>query len=156
MIREGARQARSRAGERKVDQLMSRILVVDDDELVRTAVELCLRRAGYDVVVADGGEAGMRELQSQAFDVMMVDVFMPGIRGFESIRRFHECAPQVPLVAMSGYSFAALETPGVDFGRMATDVGATCCLRKPFSPQMLLSVIAECLTSASPAQRRPG
>jgi CheY-like chemotaxis protein len=136
---------------------MSRILVVDDDQLVRTAIELCLRRAGHEVVVADGGEAGMRELKSQTFDVMLVDIFMPGIRGFESIRRFHECAPQVPLVAISGYSFAALETPGVDFQRMATDVGAVCCLRKPFSPQMLLSVIAECLiTSASPAQRRPG
>ena len=136
---------------------MSRILVVDDDQLVRTAIELCLRRAGHEVVVADGGEAGMRELQSQAFDVMLVDIFMPRMRGFESIRRFHECAPQVPLVAISGYSFAALETPGVDLERMATDVGAACCLRKPFSPQMLLAVIDECLvTSASPARRRPG
>ena len=135
---------------------MSRILVVDDDQLVRTAVELCLRRAGYEVVVADGGEAGMRELQSQTFDVMLVDIFMPGIRGFESIRRFHECAPQVPLIAISGYSFAALETPGIDFQRTATDLGATCCLRKPFSPQMLLRVIAECMVkSASPEQRRP-
>lgn len=135
---------------------MSRILVVDDDQLVRTAVELCLQRAGYEVVVADGGEAGMRELQSQTFDVMLVDIFMPGVRGFESIRRFHERAPQVPLIAISGYSFAALETPGIDFQRMATDVGAIRCLRKPFSPQMLLGVIAECLvTSASPAQRRP-
>ena len=136
---------------------MSRILAVDDDPLVRTAIELCLLRAGHEVVMADGAEAGMRELQSRAFDVMLVDIFMPGIRGFESIRRFHECAPQVPLVAISGYSFAALETPGVDFERMAIDLGATRCLRKPFSPQMLLAVIDECLvTSASPARRRPG
>jgi CheY-like chemotaxis protein len=135
---------------------MPRILVVDDDQLVRTAIELCLRRAGHEVVVADGGEAGMRELKSQAFDVMLVDIFMPRMRGFESIRLFHECAPQVPLVAISGYSFAALETPGVDLERMAVDLGAARCLRKPFSPQMLLAVIAECLvTSASPAQRRP-
>jgi CheY-like chemotaxis protein len=98
----------------------------------------------------------MRELQSQAFDVMLVDIFMPRMRGFESIRLFHERAPQVPLIAISGYSFAALETPGVDFQRMATDLGAACCLRKPFSPQTLLAVITECLvTHGSPAQRRP-
>jgi CheY-like chemotaxis protein len=135
---------------------MSRILVVDDDQLVRSAIELCLRRAGHEVVIAGGGEAGIRELQAQAFDVMLVDIFMPGMRGFESIRLFHEAAPQIPLVAISGYSFAALEIPGVDFQRMATDLGAARCLRKPFSPQMLLAVIDECLVkSASPAQRRP-
>jgi CheY-like chemotaxis protein len=135
---------------------MSRILVVDDDELVRAAIEVCLRRGGHEVVIADGGDAGIRALQSQAFDVMLVDIFMPRMRGFDSIRLFHEAAPEIPLIAISGYSFAALEIPGVDLQRMAIDLGAARCLRKPFRPDTLLAVVAECLvTTASRAQRRP-
>ena len=55
---------------------------------------------------------------------MLVDIFMPHMRGFESIRIFHERAPTVPLVAMSGYAFANLDSPAPDFLRMALELGA--------------------------------
>lgn len=76
---------------------------------------------------------------------MLVDIFMPHMRGFESIRIFHERAPATPLIAMSGYAFASSASPSPDFLRMALELGATRCLRKPFTPEALLTTIRECL-----------
>ena len=128
--------------------IVPRVLVVDDDPMVCTTIEVCLTRKGFEVTVADGGEAGMRALEASDFDVMLIDVFMPHMRGFESIRIFHERAPMVPLIAMSGYAFANLDSPAPDFLRMALELGATRCLRKPFTPVALLTVINECMAEA--------
>jgi DNA-binding response OmpR family regulator len=127
---------------------MTRILVVDHDPMVCTAIEVYLKRHGFEVTIADCGEAGLRALEDNAFDLMIVDIFMPHMRGFESIRIFHERAPTVPLIAMSGYAFANLDSPAPDFLRMALELGAARCLRKPFTPAVLLTVINECLAEA--------
>ena len=127
---------------------MTRVLVVDDDPMVCMAIEIYLERHGFDVTIADGGETGLRALEDSSFDLMIVDIFMPHMRGFESIRVFHERAPAIPLVAMSGYAFANLDSPAPDFLRMALELGASRCLRKPFTPDALLSVINECLAQA--------
>jgi DNA-binding response OmpR family regulator len=82
---------------------MTRVLIVDDDPMVCTAIEIYLDRHGFEVTIADGGEAGLRALEDASFDLMLVDIFMPHMRGFESIRIFHERAPAIPLIAMSGY-----------------------------------------------------
>jgi CheY-like chemotaxis protein len=119
---------------------MHRILVVDDDPMVCKAIEIYLDCHGFEVTIADGGEAGLRALEDSSFDLMIVDIFMPHMRGFESIRIFHERAPAIPLVAMSGYAFANLDSPAPDFLRMALDLGAARCLRKPFTPAALLTV----------------
>jgi CheY-like chemotaxis protein len=127
---------------------LPRVLVVDDDPMVSMAIEVCLQRQGMEVTVADGGETGMRELASGTFDVMIVDIFMPHMRGFESIRVFHERAPSVPLIAMSGYAFANADAAAPDFLRMALEFGATRCLRKPFTSIALMTVINECLAES--------
>ena len=131
-------------------QDMTRILVVDDDPMVCMAIEVYLQRHGFDVIVADSSEAGLRALDDGNIDLMIIDIFMPHMRGFESIRIFHERARAVPLVAMSGYAFANLNTPAPDFLRMALELGASRCLRKPFTPNALLAVITECLEAAQP------
>jgi CheY-like chemotaxis protein len=71
---------------------------------------------------------------------MIVDIFMPHMRGFESVRVFHQRAPMVPLIAISGYVFAEQRTPAPDFLRMALELGATRCLRKPFTPTSVESM----------------
>jgi CheY-like chemotaxis protein len=124
---------------------MTRILVVDDDPMVCMAIEVLLQRHNFEVVVTDGGEAGLGALDRGGIDLMIVDIFMPHMRGFESIRIFHERAPVIPLVAMSGYAFSNLNAPAPDFLRMALELGASRCLRKPFTPAALLTVIKECL-----------
>ena len=127
---------------------MPRVLVVDDDPMVCMAIEIYLKRHSFHATIADGGEAGLRALESATFDLMIVDIFMPHMRGFESIRIFHERAPAVPLIAMSGYAFANLDSPAPDFLRMALELGATRCLREPFTPLALLTLINECLADA--------
>jgi CheY-like chemotaxis protein len=129
-----------------------RVLVVDDDPLVCKTIEVCLTRKGFEVTIADGGESGMRALEAADFDVMLVDVFMPHMRGFESIRMFHERRPEVPVVAMSGYAFANAER-APDFLRMTIELGAACCLRKPFTQDALLTVVNQCITSPEASAR---
>jgi len=129
-----------------------RVLVVDDDPMACAAIEVNLKRQGLDVTVADGADAGMRALEQATFDVMLIDVFMPHMRGFESIRIFHERAPGVPIVAMSGYAFANTER-APDFLRMTLELGAARCLRKPFTPSALLATVNECLAGGVTSAR---
>lgn len=79
---------------------MRRILVVDDDPLSRHAMGMWLEQCGFRVAITDGGESGVVALNDGTFDLMIVDVFMPNMRGFESIRAFHGHAPIVPLLAV--------------------------------------------------------
>jgi CheY-like chemotaxis protein len=74
---------------------MRRILVVDDDRHTRLAIGIWLKQCGFRVAITDGGESGLTALNDGTFDLMMVDVFMPNMRGFESIRVFHSHAPTV-------------------------------------------------------------
>ena len=127
---------------------MRRILVVDDDPHICLAIRAWLKRYGFKVSVADGGTSGLLAFDNSTFDLMIVDIFMPNMRGFESIRVFHDHAPTVPLIAMSGYAFANLDSPAPDFLRMALELGATRCLRKPFTTAALLAVINECMAEA--------
>lgn len=127
---------------------MKRILVVDDDPLICSAIRAWLEDSGFAVFVADGGETGLRALDGSTFDLMIVDIFMPHMRGFESVRVFHQRAPTVPLIAISGYVFVEQRTPAPDFLRMALELGATRCLRKPFTPKTLLTVIDQCLSES--------
>jgi CheY-like chemotaxis protein len=124
---------------------MKRILVVDDDPLICSAIRAWLEQRGFVVFVADGGEAGLSALDSSTFDLIIIDIFMPHMNGFESVRVFHQRAPAVPLIAISGYVFAEQRTPAPDFLSMALRLGAMRCLRKPFTPSTLLSVIEACL-----------
>jgi DNA-binding response OmpR family regulator len=144
------REAQTGAGE------LHHILVVDDDPMVCMAIEIYLQRHNFQVTIAEGGEAGLRALENGRFDLMMIDIFMPHMRGFESIRIFHERVPAIPLIAMSGYAFANLNSPAPDFLRMALELGAARCLRKPFTPDALLAAINNCLAEYRAAAARLG
>ena len=132
---------------------MRRILVVDDDALIGQAIRAWLGQHGYRVSTAGSGAEGLALLERSTFDLLVVDVFMPNMRGFESIRLFHERAPKIPLIAISGGAFDDLDTAGPDFLRLAASLGATRCLRKPFKPSTLLGVIDDCLSQAEPHRR---
>jgi DNA-binding response OmpR family regulator len=74
-----------------------RILIIDDDEAVRNAFALALRRSPYDLVEAATGEEGAELAASQPFDLVYLDLRMPGIDGVETLRRIHSAKPD-PLV----------------------------------------------------------
>jgi CheY-like chemotaxis protein len=121
--------------------MTERILIVDDEQAVRDTLAALLRKEGYRVVVAEGGHAAVEAIEAFMFDFVIVDIFMPGMNGLETIRIFRNDAPNVRIIAMSGYaSGSGFVDP--DFFRIAMDYGATCCLRKPFTREQLLDAIA--------------
>ncbi len=125
-----------------------RILVVDDDPHICLALRAWLTRYESEVAVADSNPAGLLAIAQTAFDLMIVDVFMRNMRGLESIGLFHHRAPEVPLIAISGYAFSNLEMSCPNVLQLALSLGATCCLRKPFRPATKLSAIDQCLSEA--------
>src|ERR1700674_3429095 len=116
---------------RRGDPAMTRVLVIDDDRSVGAAIQLMLARRSCDTVLAASACAGVEAFQSSKFDVVIVDIFMPGMNGLETIARFRQQAPTVPIVAMSGFRFRDSMVPAMDFLAMAARLGATACLRKP-------------------------
>lgn len=130
--------------------MMERILVVDDEKPVREALAILLRHEGYRVVVAECGHAAVEAIEVFTFDLLIVDIFMPGMNGLETIKVFYDNSPSVPIIAMSGYA-SGTGFVDSDFFQTAMEFGATCCLRKPFSREQLLDAIAFCRASRSNA-----
>ena len=65
---------------------MARILIIDDDHAVQATIRLLLERAGHNVVVASDGRNGIAIFETGEFDLLFLDIFMPGMDGFETMR----------------------------------------------------------------------
>ena len=133
---------------------MASILVIDDDRAVLNTVKLLLERAAHAVEAVDNSRAGLRLLETQTFDLLIVDIFMPGMDGFETMRLVHRSQPQMPVIVMSGQQFRSASERGPDFLYMATKLGAVSSLQKPFRPPELLAAVAKSL-SDSPKSPEP-
>ena len=118
----------------------ARILVIDDDACVGTAIQTILARRHCETVIASRAHAGIHAFQASGFDVVMVDLFMPGMNGLDTITRIRS-ESKVPIVAMSGFRLRNSLDADQDLLGMAMLRGATTSLRKPFSPPQLLAAI---------------
>jgi DNA-binding response OmpR family regulator len=127
---------------------MQRILVIDDDTSVRVAIKTLLEHEGFEVVAAEDGRAGLEALESTPFDLVVVDIFMPGMDGLETITALHRRVPGVPIIAMSGFMFRDSSAPAPDFLSMAAKLGAASSLHKPFRPRELIAAVRACLDPA--------
>lgn len=128
---------------------MARILIVDDDTAVQTTVRLLLERAGHSVVTAGDGRKGIALFEAGDFDLLLLDIFMPGMDGFETMRLVHQQKPQVPIIVISGRPIPS--DSGPDFLTMAMKLGAISSLQKPFKPVALLAAVADSLERAGRA-----
>ena len=140
---------------------MAKILIVDDDAAVQTTVRLLLERAGHSVVTAGEGRKGLALLEASEFDLMFLDIFMPGMDGFETMRMVHQLRPLVPIIVISGKPISSDDTSAPNFLTMATKLGAVFSLQKPFKPAALLAAVADGLEAAkrlssSPSHARGG
>src|ERR1700732_55588 len=122
----------------------TRILVIDDDACVSTAIQAILARHQYDTVLASRAHAGIHAFQASQFDVVMVDLFMPGMNGLDTITRIRSKSA-VPIIAMSGFRLRNSLDPEQDFLGMAMLRGATTYLRKTLSPPQPTSGLSRTL-----------
>jgi len=125
----------------------ARILVIDDDACVGAAIQAIMGRRLCETVLASRAHAGIHAFQSSGFDVVMVDLFMPGMNGLDTITRIRGDSA-VPIIAMSGFRLRNSLDPDQDFLGMAMLRGATTSLRKPFSPPQLVAAIDRSLDLA--------
>ncbi len=120
--------------------VQTRILTVEDDERIRQAVKLALEDEGWNVDEADTGEAALERFTGQPADVVLIDIMLPGIDGFEvcrSIRRNSD----VPIIMVT----ARNDTHDVVAG---LEAGADDYLTKPFAPKELSARIRALLRRA--------
>ena len=125
----------------------TRILTVEDDERIRTAVRFALEDEGWDVDEAESGEQALEAFGRQAADVVLIDIMLPGIDGFElcrSIRRNSD----VPIVMVT----ARADTHDVVAG---LEAGADDYLTKPFAPKELSARIRALLRRARTTGTEP-
>jgi DNA-binding response OmpR family regulator len=108
---------------------MTKILLVDDDNLVRTSLAFALEDAGYTVVQAVNGDDGLAALERHRFDLVILDILMPEREGIETIREIRKKWAALPVLAMSGGD----KTGWSDFLRMASALGANDTMAKPFT-----------------------
>jgi len=127
---------------------LARILVVDDDVAVQSTVRLLLERAGHSVVTAGDGGKGLSLCETGDFDLLFLDIFMPGMDGFETMRMVRQRHPLMPIIVISGRPISTEADSAPDFLTMATKLGAVSSLQKPFRPADLLAAVAGCLEAA--------
>jgi len=120
-----------------------RILVVDDEPPVRTALERALRLAGYDVALAGGGEQALREVAAAAPDAIVLDVLMPGVDGLEVCRRIRSAGDTTPILMLTARDAVSDRVAGLD-------AGADDYLVKPFALDELLARLRALLRRTSP------
>lgn len=113
---------------------MGSILVIDDERSVLALLTLVLKSRQYDVVSADGGEAGKRALSDREYDMVLTDIRMDGCDGLEILRYAKEKWPAMPVVMMTG--FATMESV-----KQAVALGAFDYIRKPLKVDDLLCVV---------------
>jgi CheY-like chemotaxis protein len=130
---------------------LANILVVDDDVAVQATIRLLLERAGHSVVVAGDGRKGLATFETGNFDLLFLDIFMPGMDGLETMRLVHQQQPQIPIIVISGNPVTWEAAAGPDFLTMATKLGAVRSLQKPFKPAALLAAVAASLEAAQRA-----
>ena len=124
---------------------MARILVVDDEPAVQMTIRLLLERAGHSVEVAGDGQKGIAAFERGDFDLLFLDIFMPGMDGLETMRHILRQQPNVPIIVISGRPLVSDAAKEPDFLAMATKLGAVSSLPKPFKPAALLAMVESCL-----------
>ena len=119
---------------------MAKIPVVDDDPAVQTTIRLLLERAGHRIEVAGEGHKGLGAFGQGDFDLLFLDIFMPGMDGLETMRHVLRQRPTLPIIVISRRPPVG-DAGEPDFLATATRLGAVSSLPKPFRPAALLTVV---------------
>jgi DNA-binding NtrC family response regulator len=114
--------------------MSARILVVDDEEIVIRSCLRILEGNGYEIDVAHDGHDALRKVESNTYDVMILDIMMPNLGGLEVLRRVKETHPDIDVIMITGLS-------QIDTAVQAMKLGAFDYISKPFEPDELKLVV---------------
>ena len=134
------------AGTRGFMNVKAKILVVDDQMAVALMAVFLLTRAGFDAQAALSADKALQLAQAQVFDLITLDIFMPGLDGFELFERFKQMPhlKETPIVFVSGNST-------IEYQQRALDLGAADFIEKPFDAKEFVSRILSQLEETTPA-----
>lgn len=114
------------------------ILVIDDEETMRDSCQQTLSRDGNRVAVAEDGLTGLAMLKKESFDLVILDLKMPGLNGMEVLKKLSEEHPRLAVVIISGYATVESVIEGMR-------TGAYDFITKPFTPDSLLMSVKRAL-----------
>lgn len=126
---------------------MARILIVDDEEGDRLIAQAILARAGHETHFAEDGEEALDQFRAYEFEVVLTDLQMPEVHGFELISLLRELEKRPVLVVMSSTGPFQLH--------MAEALGAKYTLQKPLDADLLLDAIERALADAKAERSTP-
>ncbi len=112
----------------------SKVLVIDDEAVIREGLRQTLVAEGYLVTVAEDGKIGLEKLQKDSFQLVITDLKMPVMTGIEVLKTIQILQPEVPVIIMTGYAT-------VDSAVDAMKNGAFDYLTKPFLPDEILEKV---------------
>jgi len=121
--------------------MSKRVLIVDDDELILIALKELLKPQGYEVETVARGNEALAKLERESYDLLILDVIMPEMDGFELCRKIrgNDRHKDTPIIFLTAKSREEDRQKGME-------VGATLFLSKPISPDKLLALISEALS----------
>lgn len=122
------------------------VLLVDDEQDIALIMTEYLRRCGYSVESAGDGHGALKILQRRPVALVVTDILMPQVDGYELIMKLKQSPHRPRIIAMSGNPSKI----GLDFLRSAQQLGADRILPKPFVPQTLLKLVAEIIGPRTP------
>jgi two-component system response regulator MprA len=126
--------------------MRSKVLVVEDDKRLAASVRRCLAYDGHDVeIVHDGGEA-LRVIRDRRPDVMVLDLMLPGLDGFEICRRVRAASDQLSILMLTARDEVVDRVSGLD-------AGADDYLVKPFAPEELQARVRALIRRAPTSPR---
>ena len=122
---------------------MKKILVIEDNAIVRNTVKRILQIAGYTVVTANDGLEGVNLFRKELPDLVISDIIMPQQEGIGTIRQILAEFPGTKIIAISGGG----RIGNTDFLKIARQLGASDIVAKPLDPDHFLDVVKNCLAA---------
>jgi DNA-binding NtrC family response regulator len=119
------------------------ILFVDDDVQLRRLCKIALEESDYLVSEAGNGTEALDAIQKATFDLVVLDLSMPDVDGFEFLKAVRDTVPKLKIVVISGFLGGSMLTAAKLFGAAAT-------LAKPFSTDSLLLAVESVLVENAP------
>jgi DNA-binding NtrC family response regulator len=124
---------------------MAHILIIDDDETIRSMLAEYLSEHGYTVSTAESGQRALATLAATPVDLVITDIVMADKDGVEIIRSLRKTTPSIPIIAMSG----GAQLPADFYLDVAQGLGAIETFSKPFKNRQLLEAVQRCLQNRS-------